>query len=751
MKKVIIKAIGIMLVFSCMLSLLTGCNESEKASYAKTLSFSKLKYTTNTINDGEICQNDRFIMSWNDTYKQVVFTDKQSESVYSTMPTEAMQVEYDEEGYEIKNNVQIESPIIVYYYNPSTISENIAYGSLDSIESGDIFSEVIDNGIKVTYVFPSQEIAVSVVYKLNKDNFEISVDPKEIYDNGESIVTGVAIAPFLCSLKNDSQDSYLFMPDGSGAIVKPQDIDKVGRQGSTRVYGEDVTINDFTLSSYTEKINMPIFGKKQGDTAILGIITSSAERTYLNWDIGSSAKKYSSIYPFFRIRGYDVVKRPSGFVMSLAEIPLFDDYITEEVMKVNYYPLSGEDANYTGMAKTYRENLLKNGQLNKSNQGQAATIRILGGLNQKTFNFGVPATKLAKLTTISEAEEIVKYFDKKVDGDIIVSLVGFGESGLDVGKIGSGFKISSKLGKKSAIASLTDFCKDSNIKLFMDFDIVGFNKSGNGFTTSNDTAKSFDGQTKYLSFYNNITRISEGKTSYMLLSRDRLGAAAEKAVKTTQKYGFNGVSLSSLSTIAYSDYSSVGAGVSGGLSKTVIDILKNSAKKTEVITSNANIYAAGYSDYITETPVTSSQFDITAYDVPFYQMVLRGYAPMSSASINISVDYETAVLKCIESGISPSFTLTYNYDNSFASSKFSAIPVSYYNGQKEKIVETVNKVNDVLENTSNATISQHLVLENGLRVTKFDNGATVIVNYSDETVDYEGASVGAKDYIVWEE
>ena len=124
---------------------------------------------------------------------------------------------------------------------------------------------------------------------------------------------------------------------------------------------------------------------------------------------------------------------------------------------------------------------------------------------------------------------------------------------------------------------------------------------------------------------------------------------------------------------------------------------------------------------------------------------------MSSASINISVDYETAVLKCIESGISPSFTLTYNYDNSFASSKFSAIPVSYYNGQKEKIVETVNKVNDVLENTSNATISQHLVLENGLRVTKFDNGATVIVNYSDETVDYEGASVGAKDYIVWEE
>ena len=117
MKKAIIKVIGIILVFSSMLSLLTGCGESEKASYAKPLSFSKLKYTTNTIPDGEISQNDRFVMSWNDTYKQVVFTDKQSEAVYSTIPTEAMQVVLDEEGYEIKNNVQIESPIIVYYYN----------------------------------------------------------------------------------------------------------------------------------------------------------------------------------------------------------------------------------------------------------------------------------------------------------------------------------------------------------------------------------------------------------------------------------------------------------------------------------------------------------------------------------------------------------------------------------------------------------------------------------------------------------
>ena len=750
MKNAVIKAVELMLVFSCVLSLLAGCNSGEKASETTTLAYSEFQYKDNTITEGEICQNERFIMSWNDIYKQVVVEDKKSGARYSTMPIDAMQPQYDAEGYEIMNNVQIESPIIVYYYNSETLSENNAFGSLDAISGGDIFAEAIDGGTKVTYVFTSHEIAVSVIYKLNEDSFEISVDPKEIYDNGVNFVTGVAVAPFLCSLKNDSEDSYFFIPDGSGAVVEAHTIDLIGRQGSTRVYGDDITVNDFTLTSFTEKINMPIFGKKQGDNAILGIINSSEERAYLSWDIGSSAKKYSSIYPFFRIRGYDIVKRPSGFVMSLAEIPIYDDYITEELLSVKYYPLSGEDANYSGMARVYREYLVENGFLKESNQKQFdASIRILGGINQKTYHFGIPSTELSALTTVKQAKEIAGYLNDNINGDILISLLGFGQSGLDIGKVGSGFKISSKLGNKADISSLLEITQSGKTKMFMDFDIIGFNKSGNGFSTSGDSAKSYDGQTIYLDFYNNVTRNS-GAGTYMLLKRDRLSAAAEKAVKTSKKYGFNGVALSSLSNTAYSDFSAKGAGLSGALSTGVAKVLKGCAENTEVITANPNIYAVSNSSYIVEAPVTSSQFDITRYDVPFYQMVLRGYVPMSSSSVNLSVDYKTAVLKCLESGIAPSFTLSYNYDNSFASSKFSAVPVSYFSGQKEKIVETVNEVNTTLDKISDATISKHEVYENGLRVTTFDNGITVVTNYGNQAVDYMGSTVAANDYLVLE-
>ena len=313
MKKVL-RTISILLSIVIIVSLFTGCsdNGNVKASLVKTKPYKELQQGSEKPDEGVITENDRFKMSWNSFYSQVVITDKKNGAVYSTMPTEAMEIKYDADGYEIMNNIQIESPLIVDYYNPETLSEEKLYASSDAIRDGKIYSENIENGIKITYVFSLQEISVPVEYRLKENSFEISVNPKEIHDNGENFVTGVGVAPFLCSLSNDSTDSYFLIPDGSGAVINPQIIDHIGRQGGKRVYGEDITVNEFTLTSYEEKMNMPVFGQKRGDNGILAIITSSAERAYINWDIGSNAKKYSSVYPYFKIRGYNVIKRPSG-------------------------------------------------------------------------------------------------------------------------------------------------------------------------------------------------------------------------------------------------------------------------------------------------------------------------------------------------------------------------------------------------------------------------------------------------------
>ena len=98
-----------------MISLLAGCGGKAAVKTAKV--YADMQFRNEEIGDGIVLENNRFILHWNDTYKQVMLTDKQSGRLYSTMPTEAMQVRYDETGMTILNNAQIQSPIIVSYYS----------------------------------------------------------------------------------------------------------------------------------------------------------------------------------------------------------------------------------------------------------------------------------------------------------------------------------------------------------------------------------------------------------------------------------------------------------------------------------------------------------------------------------------------------------------------------------------------------------------------------------------------------------
>ena len=438
-------------------------------------------------------------------------------------------------------------------------------------------------------------------------------------------------------------------------------------------------------------------------------------------------------------------------MMSLAQIPVFDDYIVQEPLTVEYRTLGKENASYSGMASVYRDYLINSNKLKKQEEsGVSGVFRLIGATEQKTFHFGIPSTKLSKLTTVEEAKEIAEYLSKNIGGEILLELLGFGESGIDVGKLGGGFKIANELGNKKDINSLAEFCKNNKVKLFMDFDIVGFDEDGNGFSPSNDSARSYDGQTVYLGFYSNVSRVAEGKTKYVLLSRDKLVAAAIKAGEAIKKYNFDGVSLSSAANVAYSDYSTKGCGVSGSLSEYVTKVYDSLSKDTTVISNNANIYAAGLSSFITETPTVSSQYDIALLDVPFYQMVFKGYIPMSGMSVNLMADYDTAVLKCIEAGIAPTFTLSNNYDNSLAQTKHSAIPVSRFDGLKERIVQTVKETSIVTQKVKGASITNHTVAENGIRITEFDNGVKIAVNYTNQDLNLGDKSIPAGKYIVLE-
>ena len=105
------------------------------------------------------------------------------------------------------------------------------------------------------------------------------------------------------------------------------------------------------------------------------------------------------------------------------------------------------------------------------------------------------------------------------------------------------------------------------------------------------------------------------------------------------------------------------------------------------------------------------------------------------------------MLRCIQSGISPSYTLYYNFDKELVTNEHSFIFGSDYSGNKEEITNTVCGVKGYLSSVKGAEIKDYLRLSDTASVTRFDNGVYTVVNFGEKEIVTEFGNVPAKSFI----
>ncbi|MBE6778555.1 MAG: hypothetical protein E7541_04125 [Ruminococcaceae bacterium] len=736
-----------------------GCGSSlEDAKVIDTLRYSKVTYAQNSeeISTGVVAENDTWQLEWDQKNKRVSFVEKATGNVWGQTPIESISLQPDENGIRRKNHPQVESAIQVFYQNTTNMVEESAWSyndavraeRADDIESG-VYTMKIENGLRVVYDFYNFEIMVPVDYKLEGDRFTVSVDPTKIADNGENVATGVSIAPFMCGVKNGAEDSWIFMPDGAGTIIEPNDVDTVGDTGSLPVYGRDLIIQNYAFMSKRQQVTMPVYGVKKGDKALLAVIEGGAESAAINWNVGSENIRYSSVYASFAFRGYNEVVPPRGYSTPAAYIRIFADYINPEVISVAYYALSGDKANINGMAETYRNYLIKKGELKKVNtEEKRVALKYIGGVVQPDSLLGLPSSKLFPMTTTEQAGEMTAAFAEKLGTDFYVDLVGFGESGADIGTYAGGFTTAGKLGGESGMLSLSAKMKELKVPWFMDFNLITFTDGSNGYTVDNHGAVWSNQQTAYFNPHRVLSRMTNNDVRYYLMGRDYLVGAAEELMEEFPSMGLQGISYDSLSSVVYSDYQTGAYSACANMIEDALSIINKTKEKGHTYLADApNVYAAVNADTILDAPLYSSLFDFSDYDVPFYQLVLRGYVPMNSVSINLTADEEDALLRCVRAGIAPSYTLTYNYDKELITSEHTFIYGSSYEGNKGKILDTADTLKGYLESIEGATITGYDVISDDVSVTRYSNGVYAVVNLGDTEAQTDYGKVPADSWI----
>ena len=680
------------------------------------------------VESGTVAQNDRFQLEWNDEEKSAALVDLQHNIVWSANPSGAAEPKYDELGMPIKAHPLMLSAVSVKYIDAQTDHEVSANSNTGAVSNGRVSAEKLPDGMRITYYFDEIRITVPVEYRLRENGMSVTVHTAKLQE-GENRLTEISLAPFFCSVENQEKDGYLMLPSGSGSLVYAKLLSANGETYRQELYGTDPMVQMYDSVSNEEPVRMPVFGAKSQDKAVCAIVESGAEATSIEAVVGGASYGYSTVYPTLRVRGYDLL-RAKTYTGNTKQTEYYTDDIIDADFTVSYTPLYGESADYVGMADVYRSYLLKTGGLEKrEKQANSFSVTINGGFMAAKSFLGIPYHSLETLTTMAQASAMVEELCKETGEQPTVYLKGFGRSGLNIGRLAGGYAINSRLGSVQELNGLAEYCVGAGIDAYFNFDILRFKEGSGGFTKMFHSAKSANGKNYYPTDYYVALRNRLPKTAYALLSRSLLPESMERLLNKTKDWQITGFGFDTLGSTAYSDYSSADFWCKKNMASEVTKLLKTARdSERRVAVSQANAYAAAAADHVFDAPLSSARFDLFDEDIPFYEMVLKGFVPLSSAPLNLSAMPEDMLLAAVEGGCTPTWSLMDHYDNSILDYTSPVLHNGVYDRWKDTIVRTVKELAPYYQAIGGASIVGHRILEGGVRVTTYSNGVTAIVN-----------------------
>lgn len=731
------KLICIILCLVQLVMILSGCE-----AYSETGESKPVKTAENFVPSGIIAESEGLRLEWDADRLALLIYDKEDKLVWSSMPRE----QYTDNLYGGGVMRYLESSIIIECktINGTDLSTINSYSG--AYEDGRIYSYLIKDGIRLLYCFDKQCIAVPVDYKLINGYLDVSVNVDGIYESGNQLCK-IHLLPYASSVTN-IKENEIFLPDGSGMVMYC-DEDRAPRVYRGSVYGEDKSSTSKYNFTDTENVKLPVYAVSDKDYTYCTIIDKGEESAEINATAGDTDLCYSYAYTAFSVRGNESIGLPQGFG-SVMIGNQYSDLAKGNTIGQRIIFSKGKDKNFIKTAEIYRNYLKEEKNLEKKSDETDIYLDIPMAASKREFIFGIPRTAIKAVTTYEQAADIIKDISKNTGSSLSVKLSGIQSGGLDATKVAGGYKTESVLGNKKQLKNLLNVAKENNAEIFPEFDIARFTKSGSGFRVNKDSATNATSLKASQYFYSVSTGGAvQNSYEYYLLSPDNLTKAAEKLSEKLNKMGFTNVAHSTVGNTCYGDYRKQENFVGLSYSENVNKINKLYGEEDiAVMYDSANQYAAVGADYIINSPVNSSSFVTEDKWIPFYQIVFKGYVPMSGASLTLSNNARRDFLRSIQCGTGLYFTLCGTETSAYSASIFDVLSAGSYEDRKETVLETVAEGKDAINAVKGETITDFSMLAKGVYKTTFSNGTEITVNYNSKAYEAKGISINAEDFII---
>lgn len=616
----------------------------------------------------------------------------------------------------------------------------------------------LENGFESVNEKPWFNITVS--YYLENGSFVAELDPATVeYDTENYYLVDIDLLEYF-GAAGPEEEGYMFVPDGSGALIMFNNGKVNAPAYIGYVYGEDKTnlVNQTKKSGIDQSVTvrMPVFGEKNGDSAFFAIVEGGTASADINAAIGGRTDSYNHVYAGFGYLSYGAISM--GDMVGNNSFQMYSQPEFSESFKVRYQFLYGEKADYAGMASCYQEYLLGKGVFDQrvESSNTPLYLNFIGAIQKYDSILGIKCKVIQELTTYEQAAEAVRELTDSGAAGIKVEYSGWSSGGLHGGAPG-GVKALKCL--KTSGMNQKDFQQEmttAGVPVFYTAQLQYVYQDGllDGYRPESNGPRYYDNTVARVSSYLIPNGMKDRKTpAAEMISPYFVEKMTDTFLEKTDGYEFTGISVENLASDLFSDFNSrhyVSRQAAAEHNAAAMEKLAAGCGGA-LLGSNANAYAWQYLSDIKNVPLDSNRTQLIDEVVPFYGMVLHGYRDYAGGPANLSGDMNTVILKSVESGAGLSFQFICGDNSLLKNTEFDSLYSVNFEAWRDTALAAWRRVNEAVGDLQGLVITGHEKLAEGVYCTTYEDGTRVIVNYSRQDVQYQGNTIQAQDFLVVKE
>ena len=598
---------------------------------------------------------------------------------------------------------------------------------------------------------------VTVRYRLDGEDFIAEVPYDRIrFNSANATITAVSLLPAFGAVgaqeDGSYEDGYLLVPEGGGALIRFNNRKVTQQAYYANVYGYDYGIKKDEYITETKAV-FPVFGILRKEQSFLCAVEDASSLVAIRADInGTTPNSGRSSYNTVNAKATVLHLDKYNVSEKTTELQLMYEKKIPDTTLTQRYRFT-DNGDYAKLATVYGEYLRERYpeiREKKASEDIPVSVELIGAIDKKVVTAGLPMKKLVAVTTFEQGQSILDSLRNSGIRNLNARYSGWLKGGVKQ-KVLTGVHIPGELGGTKALEKLINYARENDIPLYLDSITAFAYDSGltDGFLSTRDAARHITREVAELSYFSPIYYYeSDEQDPYYLLHPEYSKRNASTLINWLKEKGACGIAFRDIGYLLSADYDPSRTVSREAVRKMNMETLAEAKAADEKINVKEGFdFVLPYADLITDMDLSGIHYILLDEAIPFYQIAIHGSVDYTGRALNLSGDYETELLRCVECGAGFHFAFTEADGSVTQETDHTGLSGMAYSGWEETARDAILRYQKEAAGLNQLKITGHQYLTDEVTVTTYEDGTRVYVNYGSEA--YAGeANIPARDYLI---